>query len=220
MAANTYWLPDDLLDYMRRVSVREAAVLSELREETSGLEMSVMQISPEQGNFMQLLVRLIGAERCLEIGVFTGYSALAVALALPENGMIKAFDISEEWTAIARRYWKKAGVDHKIALTLCPAREGLEDLLRAGEQGSYDFAFIDADKTGYPDYYELCLQLIRPGGLIVIDNTLWEQKVIDGAHQDEDTVSIRKLNAQIYSDDRVDQALLPLGDGITLVRKR
>jgi len=179
-----------------------------------------MQISPEQGQFMRFLAKLIGAKRCLEVGVFTGYSSLSVALALPENGQIIACDISEEWTAIARRYWKKAGVASKIDLRLAPATTTLQKLLSQGEANRFDFAFIDANKTDYDTYYERCLELLRPGGLLLIDNTLWDGKVCDLAIEDEDTLAIRALNKKLLSDERIDLCLLPISDGVTLARKR
>jgi caffeoyl-CoA O-methyltransferase len=179
-----------------------------------------MQIGPEQGQLMGLLARLVGAKRCIEIGVFTGYSSLAVALALPEDGRILACDVSEEWTAIARRFWREAGVEHKIELKLQPATRTLEQLLAAGEAGRYDFAFIDADKPSYDTYYELLLQLLRPGGLIALDNTLWSGHVADPNNRDPNTVALRALNDKLHRDERVDLSLLPVGDGLTLARKR
>jgi predicted O-methyltransferase YrrM len=220
MSTSTAWLSPELLDYIRSVSVEEHPVLADLREETAQLEDAIMQISPEQGNFMQLLVRLMGARRCIEVGVFTGYSSLSVALALPENGLIQTFDISEEWTSVARRYWEKAGVEEKVHLTLGRADKGLQSLVDKGEDETYDFAFIDADKTSYPVYFELCLTLLRKGGLILFDNTLWSQRVIDPDDHDADTVAIRNINQQIMADDRVWQSLLPLSDGVTLVTKK
>ena len=179
-----------------------------------------MQIGPEQGQFMALLVELMGARKTLEVGTFTGYSALAVALALPEVGRLVACDISEEWTAMGRRYWEEAGVAHKIDLRLAPALETLDELLTEGSAGTFDFAFIDADKEGYDAYYERSLKLIRTGGLIAFDNTLWEGKVVDPTATDVDTEAIRAINTKLAGDERVTLSLLPVGDGLTLARKR
>jgi predicted O-methyltransferase YrrM len=179
-----------------------------------------MQIAPEQGQFMALLVRLLGARRCLEVGVFTGYSTLAVALALPPEGRVIACDISAEYTAIARRHWDAAGVAGRIELRLGPAADTLDALLAAGGAGSYDFAFIDADKPAYPAYYERCLALLRPGGLIAVDNTLWGGAVADPADQEADTRAIRAFNGRLHGDARVDLSLAPIGDGLSLARKR
>ncbi len=213
-------LTDDLYAYLRDVSLREPEVLQRLREETARDPMARMQIAPEQGQFMQMLVRLTGARRCIEVGVFTGYSSLAVALALPADGRIVACDVSEEWTAVARRYWAEAGVEGKIDLHIAPAAQTLAGLLSAGEAGSFDFAFIDADKEGYDGYYESCIELLRPGGLLAIDNVLWGGAVVDPAADDPDTVAIRALNRKIHADDRVDISLIPIADGLSLVRKR
>lgn len=220
MSTQTSPLTQELYEYLLSVSLREPKVLEELRAETAKLEMRIMQISPEQGQFMRFLAKLIGAKRCLEVGVFTGYSALSVALALPENGQIIACDISEEWTSIARRYWEKAGVDSKIDLRFAPATTTLQKLLNQGQANQFDFAFIDANKTDYDTYYEQCLELLRPGGLLLLDNTLWDGKVMDSAIQDEDTLAIRALNKKLLSDERIDLCLLPLSDGVTLARKR
>jgi caffeoyl-CoA O-methyltransferase len=179
-----------------------------------------MQIAPEQGQFMAMLVRLIGARRCLEVGVFTGYSSLVTALALPEDGRIIACDVSEQWTAVARRYWQRAGVSHKIDLRLAPALETLDGLIAAGQTGSYDFAFIDADKENYAAYYERVLALLRPGGLLSVDNTLWSGRLADARERDPETLGIRRFNELIHRDERVDLSLLPMGDGLTLARKR
>jgi caffeoyl-CoA O-methyltransferase len=179
-----------------------------------------MQISPEQGQFMALLVSLTGARRCLEIGVFTGYSSLAVALALPDDGSILACDVSEEYTAVARKFWEKAGVAEKIQLRLAPATETLDDLLAAGEAGHFDFAFIDADKSSYSGYFERCLALLRPGGLIAVDNTLWSGRLVDEREQDEDCRALREFNRALHGDARIELSLVPIGDGLTLARKR
>jgi predicted O-methyltransferase YrrM len=213
-------LTDSLYEYLLSVSLREPDLLRRLREETAALPNARMQIAPEQGQFMGLLVQLAGARRCLEVGVFTGYSSLAVALALPDDGRIVACDVSEEWTTVARRYWSAAGVAHKIDLRLAPALETLEGLLAAGEAGSYDFAFLDADKENYLRYYGLALELVRPGGLIVADNTLWSGRVIDPSNGEAATVALRRFNETLHTDDRIDLSLVPVGDGLTLARKR
>jgi predicted O-methyltransferase YrrM len=213
-------ITDEIHRYLLAHSVREPEVLARLRAATESLPQAQMQIGPEQGQLMGLLARLVGAKRCIEIGVFTGYSSLAVALALPEDGRILACDVSEEWTAIARRFWREAGVEHKIELKLQPATRTLEQLLAAGETGRYDFAFIDADKPSYDTYYELLLKLLRPGGLIALDNTLWSGHVADPNNRDPNTVALRALNDKLHRDERVDLSLLPVGDGLTLARKR
>jgi caffeoyl-CoA O-methyltransferase len=213
-------LTDSLYGYLLSVSLREPDVLRRLRDETAALPNARMQIAPEQGQFMALLVRLMGARRCLEVGVFTGYSSLAVALALPDDGRIVACDVSEDWTAVARRHWSAAGVAHKINLRLAPALDTLEGLLADGEAGTYDFAFLDADKENYRRYYELALELVRPGGLIVADNTLWSGRVADPANDEASTVALRRFNEQLHRDLRVDLSLVPIGDGLTLARKR
>lgn len=213
-------LTDHLQQYIVDNSVREPTVLAQLRAETAQLAQASMQIGAEQGQFMALLAKLIGARRCLEIGVFTGYSSLVVALALPNDGKIVACDVSEEWTAIARRYWTLAGVDHKIDLRLRRATRTLDELIDAGESGSYDYAFIDADKTNYDAYYERVLTLLRPGGLVLLDNVLWSGRVADPAVTDADTVALRELNAKVHRDERVDVSLVGIGDGLLLARKR
>jgi len=220
LSNRTLSLDDHLYDYLLAKSLREPAALAALRAETASHPRVNMQIAPEQGQFMQMLVRLIGARRAIEVGVFTGYSSLAVALALPEDGRLLACDISEEYTAIARRHWKLAGVAHKIELVLAPALATLDTRLAAGEAASYDFAFIDADKGGYRAYYERLLRLVRPGGLIAVDNTLWSGAVADPGVRDTDTVAIREFNDYLLADQRVDLSLLPLGDGLTLARRR
>jgi predicted O-methyltransferase YrrM len=220
MSNRSITLTDSLYDYMNDVSLREPPLLLALREETSELTQRSMQISPEQGQFMALLARLIGARRCLEVGVFTGYSSLATALALPDDGHIIACDVSEEWTSVARRYWQRAGVEHKIDLRLAPATGTLDALLAQGRDRTFDFAFIDADKTNYLEYYERTLALLRPGGLVLIDNTLWSGRVADPEVADADTVALRHFNEVLHRDERVDLSLLPLGDGLTLARKR
>ncbi|MDH3412340.1 MAG: class I SAM-dependent methyltransferase [Gammaproteobacteria bacterium] len=219
MSTRTLTLGDDLYQYLLDVSLRETPIQRRLREETAGLEMARMQIAPEQGQFMALLVALIGARDTLEVGVFTGYSALCVAGALPEDGRILACDVSEEWTSIARRYWKEAGVDGKIDLRLAPATETLAALIKGGEKGRFDFAFIDADKENYALYFEQCLELLRPGGLVVVDNTLWSGRVVDAEDQSNDTKAIRELNEALRKDSRIGLSLVPIGDGLTLAMK-
>ncbi|HUF76229.1 MAG TPA: class I SAM-dependent methyltransferase [Longimicrobiales bacterium] len=213
-------LTDELYDYLVGVSVREPDVLRRLREETAELDQAAMQIGPEQGQLMALLLELIGARAVLEIGTFTGYSALVMALALPEGGRIVACDVSAEWTAVARRYWKEAGVAHKIDLRLGPALETIDALLAEGRAGTFDFVFVDADKSSYDAYYERSLELLRTGGLVAIDNVLWSGKVADPAEDDEDTVALRALNAKLKDDERVSLSLVPIGDGLTLAMKR
>jgi predicted O-methyltransferase YrrM len=208
-------LTDALYEYVLSMGARETRVQRELREETHKLPMGQMQIGPDQAALMQVLVRILGAKRCIEIGTFTGYSALAVALALPASGKIICCDVSEEWTSIGRRYWKKAGVARKIDLRLGPALETLKGL-----KGSFDFAFIDADKPNYWNYYQRCLQLIRKGGLIAVDNTLWGGSVIDPEKQSESTQALREFNERVAKDRRADIALVPIGDGLTLAVKR
>lgn len=220
MSNRTLRLNDALYEYILDVSLREPNVLRRLREETAALPERNMQIAPEQGQFMALLARLTGAKRCIEVGVFTGYSALATALALPDDGYVFACDISEEWTAIGRRYWDEAGVGDRIDLRIGPAIDSLDQLLESGQMRTFDMAFIDADKTGYRDYYERILKLLRPGGFVAIDNVLWGGSVIDADKNDEDTVAIRQLNAFLHSDERVDLSLVPIGDGLTLARRK
>ena len=219
MARNVQ-LTDNLYQYILDHSVREPAVLRELHEETAPMKYAGMQIGADQGQFMGLLAKLVGAKRCIEIGVFTGYSSISVALALPPDGRILACDVSEEWTSVARKYWKKAGVDGKIELRLGPAVETLDALLAKGEAGKFDFVFIDADKGNYLNYYERCLKLVRTGGLMLFDNTLWSGEVANPENQKEDTVALRALNDALHHDDRVDVSLLAIGDGVTLARKR
>ena len=220
MSVRTLFLPDRLQRYLLANSLREAPVQRALRRATLGLRGAGMQISPEQGQFMQLLVKLIGARRCIEVGTYTGYSALAVALALPAGGRIVCCDVSEEWTAVARRYWKKAGVERKISLRLAPALETLDALLQSGGAGRYDFAFVDADKANYRRYVERCLSLVRRGGLIAIDNTLWGGAVADPRVRGGDTAHLRAFNRWLLRERRVDLSLLPVGDGLTLARRR
>ena len=220
MSSRTIPLTEDLGDYLRHVAVREPDILTRLRAETEGVRGSQMQITPEQGALMALLVQLIGARRTLEVGVYTGYSSLAVALALPKDGRITACDVSEEWTSIGRRYWDEAGVAEKIDLHLAPAVETLAQLVGQGLQGTYDFAFIDADKENYDTYYERALELVRPGGLIAIDNVLWDGNVIDKSKTHEMTEAIRAINEKVRTDERVSICMVPIGDGLTLAVKR
>lgn len=220
MSNRTLSLDDRLYDYLLRHSLREPESLASLRAETASHPKVNMQIAPEQGQFMQMLVRLMGARRAIEVGVFTGYSSLAVVLAMPADGRLLACDISEEYTSIARRHWQAAGVADRIELVIAPAKQTLDSRLAAGEAGQYDFAFIDADKTGYLSYYGRLMQLVRPGGLIVVDNTLWGGDVADPANRDEDTVALREFNDVLLADPRIDLSLLPLGDGLTLARRR
>ena len=220
MSNQSIQLTPELYTYLLEVSLRESDLLQELRERTRRMPEARMQIAPEQGQFMTLLARLLGARQALEIGVFTGYSALCVASALPVDGRLIACDISAEYTRIAREYWERAGVADRIDLRLAPASETLATLLAEGAAGSFDLAFIDADKTGYADCYEQCLALLRPGGLIVVDNVLWNGRVLDAATADEDTRAIRAFNRRIHKDARVDLSLVPIGDGLSLLRKR
>ncbi|MEA5598488.1 class I SAM-dependent methyltransferase [Rivularia sp. UHCC 0363] len=220
MSKQTLRLENNLYQYLLSVSIREPEALTKLRQETASHPRNVMQISPEQGQFMALLMQLIGAKKTLEIGVFTGYSSLVVALALPPEGKIVACDVSEEYTSIARSYWEQAGVAHKIDLRIAPAIATLDQLIAEGETDTFDFAFIDADKSSYDDYYERALKLVRPGGLIAIDNVLWSGQVADPQIQDNRTKKIRALNEKIHQDQRVTISMIPIGDGLTLARKK
>jgi predicted O-methyltransferase YrrM len=211
---------EDLAQYIRSVTLREPEILKKLREETAKLPNAMMQIGPEQGQFMGMLIHLLGAKLTLEVGVFTGYSSTVVALALPDDGRVVACDVSEEYTSVARRYWREAGVEHKIGLRLAPAVESLDALLAEGKSGAFDFAFIDADKENYWNYYERCLKLVRRGGLIAIDNTLWYGRVIDRRDRTADTRAIRAFNRKLHRDRRVELSLVPIGDGLTLALKR
>jgi predicted O-methyltransferase YrrM len=220
MSKTTLPIGPRLYEYLLSVSLRDTPVQQALRAETDLLEFGVMQISPDQGQFMALLVRLVNARWIIELGTFTGYSTLVMADALPPDGRIVACDIDKEWTEIARRYWQQAGVDDRIDLRLAPAGKTLRALLDAGEQEQYDLAFIDADKASMLNYYELCLDLIRPGGLIMIDNVLWGGSVADPNYQSPDVNAIRRFNEYVFQDERVDVSLVPIGDGLTLARKR
>jgi predicted O-methyltransferase YrrM len=220
MTNKTIGLSDELAAYVVEVGAREPDVLVRLREETAAMPQHSMQIAPEQGAFLALLVELIGARRCIEVGTFTGYSSTAVARALPGDGRLVCCDVSEEWTSVARRYWQEAGVADRIDLRIGPAAETLDSLLEGGEEATYDFAFVDADKAGYDGYYERLLRLVRPGGLIAFDNTLWGGAVLDQDPDDEDTRALQALNAKLAGDERVSLCLLPVADGVTLARRR
>lgn len=220
MTTRTITLDDRLYDYLLAHSLRETAAMRELRALTAEMSMSRMQIAPEQGQFMALLVELIGARRIIEIGTFTGYSALCMAQALPPGGRITCCDISTEWTDIARDFWQRAGVSDSIELRIAPALQTLDALLDDDAAGSFDIAFVDADKANYPEYFERCLALVRAGGLILFDNTLWNGAVADPSDQSDDTQGIRRLNEQLHADQRVSISLVPIGDGLTLARKR
>ncbi|HHP7238090.1 class I SAM-dependent methyltransferase [Longibacter sp.] len=221
MSNKSIGLSDDLQEYLLDVSLRESEVMRRLRIETMSHPQADMQIAPEQAQFFQLLLQLMGARRTLEVGVFTGYSALAVADVLPEDGRLTALDISEEYTAVAQRYWEEAGVADKIDLRIAPAKASLVHMLeKENLKASYDFAFIDADKTNYPAYYEHCLRLVRPGGLIALDNTFRDGRVAHPDIEEESVQVVHDLNKAIHTDDRVDISMLPLADGVTLARKR
>jgi predicted O-methyltransferase YrrM len=219
MTMRTVAMDATLFDYLLAQSLREHPAQTALREATLSVPHAGMQISPDQGQLMALLVRLMGARRTLEIGTFTGYSALTVALALPADGRLLACDISDEYTRVGRPYWKQAGVEQRIELMLAPALQTLDARLAAGEAGAYDFAFIDADKANYDAYYERCLKLVRAGGLIALDNTLWSGAVARPA-QDADTAALQALNSKLHHDQRIELAMLTVGDGLTLARKR
>ncbi len=219
MSTKTLPLTDAVHEYLLGHSLREPPVLARLRAVTAALPNSNMQISPEQGQFMQLLVKLTGARRCLEIGTFTGYSSLCVALALPQDGLLITCDVNSDWTSLAAQFWREAGVESRINLRLQPALRTLDELAST-EAGRFDFAFIDADKTGYSAYYARLLGLLRPGGLIAVDNTLWNGQVADPADTSADTTALRAFNALVHQDQRVDISLVPIGDGLTLLRKR
>ena len=220
MSSQSIGLPDDLHEYLLSISLRESDVRARLREETADHPKSEMQIAPEQGQFLQFLVQLVGARRTLEVGVFTGYSALSVAEVLPPDGEIVACDVSEEYTQVARRYWAEAGVEDKIDLRIAPADETLDALLEDGQDGAFDFAFIDADKEAYDTYYEQCLTLLRPGGVIALDNMFRGGAVADPAPDDDSIRATQRLNEKIHDDERVTLSVLPLADGVTLAMKR
>lgn len=220
MSDTTLNLTPEVYAYLQQVSLREHDVLKKLREQTHKMSMSQMQVSPEQGQFMRLLVELMGAKRIIELGVFTGYSTLSMAMGLPDDGRIIACDLNVEWTKIAKKYWEMAGVASKIDLRLAPALETLQALLDQGMASTFDLIFIDADKANYIEYYEKSLVLLRSGGLLLIDNVLWSGKVADSAITDPNTQIIRRLNEKIHQDERVSITLLPISDGLTLARKR
>ena len=221
MSTTSNLLDERARDYVRGLAEqREDAALAALRKETAKLPLAIMQISVEQGRLMEMLVRSMGARRAIEVGVFTGYSAICVARALPADGRLVACDLSEEWTSVARRYWEQAGVADRISLRLAPALDTLAAMLTAGEGASYDFAFIDADKEAYSDYYEKCLELLRSGGMLAIDNMFMNGKVFDESPRDAGPRVVRKLAERIFADERVEPALLPIGDGLLLARKR
>ena len=220
MSLKTLGLPDDVHEYLLQVGVREPPVLLRLREETAALPEANLQIAAEQGAFMALLAELMGARRCLELGTFTGYSALAVALALPADGLMISCDINPEWTNVARRYWTEAGVADRIELRLGPALDTLDGLLADGAADSFDFAFVDAAKTEYPAYYDRLVRLVRPGGVILFDNVFWGGEVANPEVDDPDVRAIRDLNDRLAADERVSIAMVPIADGLTLARRR
>jgi len=220
MSRQTIQIDDTLYEYLLGVSLREPEVLAKLRAETAKHPQAQMQISPEQGQFMALLARLMGARKCLEVGVFTGYSSISVALALPPEGRLFALDVDPEATAIARRYWKRAGVADRIELRLGDGTGSLDALLAEGHAGTFDFAFVDADKEGYPAYYERSLTLLRPGGLVAFDNVLRGGRVVDPGAKDSATEAIRAFNRSLHGDSRIDLSMVPIADGLTLARKR
>ena len=220
MTATTIGLPDDIHAYVLRWGLREPDILARLREETAGHPRSSMQIAPEQGAVLGLLVELLGARRCLEIGTFTGYSSLAVALSLPDDGRIVCCDVSDEYTSVARRYWAEAGVADRVELRLGPAVDTLDAMLAEGAAGTFDLAFIDADKGGYPAYWERCVELVRSGGVIAVDNVLWSGRVADPSADDADTRTLRRVNETVAADPRVRHVLLAIADGMTIARKR
>ncbi len=220
MLKKTMGLDESLYNYFLSVSLREADILRQLREETAHLPNAIMQIAPEQGQFMAFLIKLLGATKTLEVGVFTGYSSLCVALALPTDGKIIACDVSEEYTTMARRYWQAAGVADKIDLRIAPALDTLDQLLAEGQAETFDFAFIDADKGNYNQYYERALQLVRTGGLIAIDNVLWSGRVADSQNKESSTQKLRQLNEKLHKDQRITLSMVPIADGLTLACKR
>ncbi len=219
MSNRTLAISESIYQYLCDHSLREDPILKELRDHTYDMEERAMQIAPEQGQFMQMLIKLIGAKNTIEVGVFTGYSSLAIALALPEDGRIVACDVNPQYTSVAEKFWVSAGVREKIDLRIGPARDTLSELISDGLTGTFDFAFIDADKVNYDHYYELCLELIRPGGLITVDNVLWGGATADDNINDTNTNSIRALNDKLHRDERIDLSLVPIGDGLTLAMK-
>ncbi len=219
MSNRTLSIDDRVYDYLLSVSLREPDLQKQLREETAAIEFSEMQIAPEQGQFMALLVKLIGARRALELGTFTGYSSISIAAALPEDGELVCCDDSEEWTAVARKYWRQAELENRINFKLGDASATLQALIDEGQDGTFDFIFIDADKQNYPRYYELSLKLLRAGGLMAVDNTLWSGEVADPGNEEPGTRAIRRFNEMLKQDERVEISLVPIGDGLTLVHK-
>jgi caffeoyl-CoA O-methyltransferase len=215
-----FGLENRIYDYIESVSIREPDVLKQLREETAAMPMGAMQVTPIQGQFLALMAQVVQAKKVLEIGVFTGYSSLSVALALPEDSKIVACDVNEDFTQMAQRYWQKAGVAHKIDFRLAPALDTIDELLQSGQAGTFDFIFIDADKENHPNYYEKAVELLRQGGLIVIDNAIWGGKVASAKYQDGETRAIRALNKRLYYDDRISLSFLPFADGVVLATKR
>ena len=220
MSTSTLFLDTSLYTYMCQHSLREPELLAQLRQETATLKDAVMQITPEQGQFMGMITRLMGARRAIEVGTFTGYSTLSVAMALPDDGELIACDVSDAWTSIAKRYWQQAGQADKIALHLAPAVETLDRLIAEGREGEFDIAFIDADKANYQNYFERCLRLLRHGGVILIDNVFWGGAVVNSADNSDETRAIRALNQALKDDPRVEISIVPIGDGLTLARKR
>ena len=220
MSSSTIGLSNELRKYMLDVSFRDDEILRQLREETLTLKEAQMQISPEQGAFLSILTKILNAKKTLDIGVFTGYSSLVVARELPDDGLVVACDTSTEWTSIAKKYWKLAGVDNKVDLHLAPAKETLEKLIEDGQASTYDFSFIDADKINYQSYYENSLVLVKPGGIIAVDNVLWSGQVIDQTDFEPATRAIRSFNEKLYQDNRVSISMVPIGDGLTLVYKK
>jgi len=219
LSNRTLSIDDRVYDYLLSVSLREPDLQKQLREETAAIEFSEMQIAPEQGQFMALLVKLIGARRALELGTFTGYSSISIAAALPEDGELVCCDDSEEWTAVARKYWRQAELENRINFKLGDASATLQALIDEGQDGTFDFIFIDADKQNYPRYYELSLKLLRAGGLMAVDNTLWSGEVADPGNEEPGTRAIRRFNEMLKQDERVEISLVPIGDGLTLVHK-
>ena len=220
MSSSTIGLNNELRKYMLDVSFRDDDILRQLREETLTLKEAQMQISPEQGAFLSILTKILNAKKTLDIGVFTGYSSLVVARELPNDGLVVACDTSIEWTSIAKKYWKLAGVDNKVDLHLAPAIETLEKLIEDGQASTYDFSFIDADKINYQSYYEYSLTLVKPGGIIAVDNVLWSGQVIDESDSEPATRAIRSFNEKLFQDDRVSISMVPIGDGLTLAYKK
>ena len=214
------FITEDVRRYLLDTAGQDSELVQELRAETQNTEYPGMQIGRDQGRFLALLVELLGATKAIEVGVFTGYSSLCIAGAMPEHGRLIACDVSEEWTSIARRYWERAGLAQRIELRLAPALTTLDQLITSEPRESFDFCFIDADKQNYDGYYERCLQLLRPGGLIAVDNALWGGSVARAEDQSPDTLAIRALNAKVLADERVTASLVPMGDGVLLARKR